>query len=497
MTKPQPPLVLAIDQGTTSSRALLFDATGAHVATAQQEFKQYFPQPGWVEHDPFEILSSVQQVLADTIKQAAHYPIAAIGITNQRETTVVWDAQTGQPIYPAIVWQSRQTDAICQQLKQDGYTDTVRQTTGLVVDAYFSGSKIKWILDHVPGARRRAEAGELRAGTIDSWLLWHLSTETHNHKTDITNASRTMLLDISTGSWSTSLCKLLDIPMKLLPEVCPSQHVFGHLHQRYSDQNIPIAGIAGDQQAALFGQGCFKAGQAKNTYGTGCFLLMHTGEKPVFNTKRLLTTVACTADLNEIQYALEGAVFVGGAAIQWLRDGLDFFENSSDSENLATSVDSADQVVVVPAFTGLGAPWWDAHARGTILGLTRGTTKAHITRATLDSIAWQTKDLFNSMIRLSGRKMKTLRVDGGASANNYLMQTQADVLGVAVERPAMIETTAFGAAALAAIHVGLWQTKSFHDIAKTGRVFVPHIDSSERRSRHAVWLKAVKTARQF
>ncbi|WP_206885644.1 glycerol kinase GlpK [Alicyclobacillus mali (ex Roth et al. 2021)] len=488
-----PTFILAFDQGTTSSRAILFDRAGRIHSIAQKEFTQIYPKPGWVEHDPMEIWGTQSGVAREVLEKAAVSPdqVAAIGITNQRETTIVWEKATGKPVYNAIVWQDRRTADICDELKAAGHADTIRSKTGLVIDAYFSGTKIKWILDHVEGARERAERGELLFGTVDTWLVWNL-TRGKVHVTDYTNASRTMLFNIHTLDWDDDLLKLLGIPRAMLPEVRPSSEVYGHTDERtFGGANIPIAGIAGDQQAALFGQTCFEPGMVKNTYGTGCFMLMNTGEKPVGSPSGLLTTIAWGLD-GQVTYALEGSVFIAGAAIQWLRDGLRFFDAAADSEYFASKVEDTGGVYVVPAFAGLGAPYWDMYARGAIFGLTRGTRKEHIIRATLESLAYQTKDILDAMQRDSGIELKSLRVDGGAVANNLLMQFQADILGVPVERPQITESTALGAAYLAGLAVGFW---SKDEIARSGdieRRFDPQMDAETRARLYRGWQRAVE-----
>lgn len=482
--------ILALDQGTTSSRAILFDRSGNIVAVEQQEFEQIYPQPGWVEHNPLEIWSSqlgvAQRLLQKQTVKAAE--VAAIGITNQRETTVVWDKQTGQPICNAIVWQDRRTAGICDQLKADGYEDLIRQKTGLVVDAYFSGTKIKWILDNIPDARLRAEKGELRFGTIDTWLLWRL---TGKHYTDVSNASRTLLFDIHSLAWDDELLKILNIPQSLLPEVRSSSEVYGNTHSSLFGESIPVAGLAGDQQAALFGQACHEPGMSKNTYGTGCFMLMNTGPQAVASKSGLLTTVAWKIG-EVVNYALEGSVFIAGAAIQWLRDGLKIIDESPDSEYFAMKTADTDGVYVVPAFAGLGAPYWDMYARGAIFGLTRGTNKAHIIRATLESLAYQTKDVLGAMEKDAGMPLTKLRVDGGASANNLLMQFQADILNVEVQRPQITETTALGAAFLAGLAVGFWTADELRGKWQLERNFIPNMAEEKRRTLYSGWLKAVE-----
>ena len=448
--------ILALDQGTSSSRALVFDHDGNVCSVAQMEFTQHFPQPGWVEHDPMEIWASEAAVIAEAISKIGinGKDIAAIGITNQRETTIVWDAETGKPVHNAIVWQDRRTSAFCDELKAKGLTDKIREKTGLIIDAYFSGTKIKWILDNVPGARERAEAGKLRFGTVDSWLVWQL-TKGEVHITDVTNASRTMLFNINTLQWDKEMLDLLGIPASMLPEVKSSSEVYGHTKTTIFAHEVPIAGIAGDQQAALFGQMCTSPGSVKNTYGTGCFLLMNTGTKPILSKNKLLTTIAWKIG-DTVNYALEGSIFVGGSVVQWLRDGLGIIRSSSEIEALASSVPDNGGVYFVPALTGMGAPYWDQDARGTICGLTRGATAAHIARAALEGIAFQTMDIVSAMERDAGVKLAELKVDGGASRNNLLMQFQSDVLGTSVVRPKVTETTGMGAAYLAGLAVGFW-----------------------------------------
>ncbi|HBL6141527.1 TPA: glycerol kinase GlpK, partial [Listeria monocytogenes] len=442
--------ILALDQGTTSSRAMIIDEEGEVIGVAQEEFDQIFPKPGWVEHNANEIWASILAVIAGVLLKTniSSKEIAGIGITNQRETTVIWDKESGNPIYNAIVWQSRQTEDICKQLRKDGYEDTIRSKTGLLIDPYFAGTKARWILDHVDGAQERAEKGELLFGTIDTWLVWKL-TGGRAHITDYSNASRTLLYNIYDLEWDDELLKMLNIPKAMLPEVRPSSEVYADtVPYHFFGEEVPVAGIAGDQQAALFGQGCFEKGMAKNTYGTGCFLLMNTGEKAVRSENGLLTTLAWGID-GKVEYALEGSIFVAGSAIQWLRDGLRMVRQSSDSENYASRIESSDGVYVVPAFVGLGAPYWDSDVRGAVFGLTRGTEKEQFIRATLESLAYQTRDVLYAMEQDSGISLKTLRVDGGASANNFLMQFQSDILGVPVERPENKETTVLGAAFLA------------------------------------------------
>jgi glycerol kinase len=482
--------IIALDQGTTSSRAVVFNQAGELVAMEQQEFTQIFPQSGWVEHDPEEIWNTQLNVLKKVITENKIEPsaIAALGITNQRETTVVWDRNTGVPVYNAIVWQDKRTASICEDLKTRGLVDYVRQNTGLVIDSYFSGTKVKWILDNVPGVKPRAEKGELAFGTIDTWLIWKL-TNGKSHVTDYSNASRTMLYNIRDLKWDDNLLKELSIPKSLLPEVRPSAAVFGDW--TFNGRNIPIAGVAGDQQAALFGQACFEAGMAKNTYGTGCFMLMNTGSK-IFSSKNgLITTIAWGLDGN-VEYALEGSVFIAGAAIQWLRDSVHLIDQSKDSEYFAAKALGSNEVFVVPAFAGLGAPYWDMYARGAIFGLTRDTGKDHIIKATLESLAYQTKDILNAMQEDTGITLAALKVDGGACANNILMQFQADILGTEVERPEVIESTAKGAAYLAGIQVGLWKKQDIVQNRKVQKRFTPAMDDSMRSKLYANWQKAVQ-----
>jgi glycerol kinase len=482
--------IISLDQGTTSSRALLVDQSGQIKGMVQKEFKQIFPKSGWVEHDAIEILETQLEVLHKLIKETkvSISSIKGIGITNQRETTVVWDKTTGKPIYNAIVWQDKRTASICEHLKKEGLTEHVRKTTGLVIDSYFSGTKVKWLLDNVSGAREKAENGDLLMGTIDSWLLWNM-TSTHNHLTDYTNASRTMLYDIVNLKWDTRLLSALEIPKSMLPEVKPSAYHFGDYELEGS--KIPIAGIAGDQQAALFGQACFKKGTAKNTYGTGCFMLMNTGEKPQFSKNGLLTTIAYGLD-GKVNYALEGSIFIAGAAIQWLRDGLELIDDAKETEELANSVKEDSTVYVVPAFAGLGAPYWDMYARGAIFGLTRDTGKAHLAKATLESLAYQTKDILKAMEDDSGIQLKNLKVDGGACANNYLMQFQANILDTEVHRPEVIESTAMGAAFLAGIQVGLWSQEDIDQSRPMNRIFEPSFDRVKRKRLYTMWKKAIE-----
>ncbi len=487
--------ILSIDQGTTSSRAIIYNQEAETVSVAQKEFTQHYPQPGWVEHDADEIWGTTIGVVADALAKAdiQARQIQGIGITNQRETTVVWDAETGKPIHNAIVWQDRRTAEICDDLKEQGLEDKIQEKTGLVVDAYFSGTKIKWLLDNVEGAREKAEAGKLRFGTIDSWLIWKL-TGGNVHVTDYTNASRTMIFNIHDLDWDDEMLDILDIPKSMLPEAKSSSEVYGNtVDYHFFGEEVPIAGIAGDQQAALFGQGCFEEGTAKNTYGTGCFLLMNTGKEAVKSENQLLTTVA--AGVDGAKYALEGSIFVAGAAIQWLRDELNLINESPDSEYFAEKVDSTDGVYVVPAFTGLGAPYWDMYARGTIVGLTRGTNRNHIIRATLESLAYQTRDVLDAMEEDSGIELKELAVDGGAVANNFLMQFQSDILRTPVERPVNTETTALGAGYLAGLAVGYWEDKQeVLDKRDVDQTFEPEMSEEEKEELYSGWQKAVKRA---
>ena len=487
--------ILSFDQGTTSSRTIVFDRNGAIISVAQKEFTQIFPQPGWVEHDANEIWSTQLGVAAEAITKAGLTvkQIAAIGITNQRETTVVWDKKTGQPIHNAIVWQDRRTADFCDALRKEGKDRFIQQKTGLVIDAYFSATKVKWILDHVEGARAKANNGELCFGTIDTWLLWKL-TNGKVHATDVSNASRTMLFNIHSLNWDEALLKIFDVPAAILPEVRSSSEVYGETQNILTAHNIPIAGIAGDQQAALFGQMCTQPGMVKNTYGTGCFMLMNTGEKAVPSTNNLLTTVAWKVN-GVTQYALEGSVFIAGAVVQWLRDGLKIIRSSSEIEALANEVESSDGVYVVPAFAGLGAPYWNQHARGTMVGITRGTTAANIARAALESIAYQTMDVLKAMEADSGISIKELRVDGGATANNLLMQFQSDILNCKVVRPVVTETTALGAAYLAGLAVGYW--KNMEEIQQQWlmeKTFVSSMNDGERNNLSEGWKKAVEAA---
>lgn len=483
--------LLALDQGTTSSRAILFDKKGNIQGIEQQEFTQFYPKPGWVEHNAEEIWQSQLKVAQNVLKNnnLSANDIAAIGITNQRETTVIWNKITGQPIHNAIVWQDRRTAGICDQLKADGLESYVRKETGLVIDAYFSGTKVKWLLDHIKGARKEAEKGNLLFGTIDSWLIWKL-TGGQVHVTDYSNASRTLLFNIRSLKWDRKMLKVLDVPENILPEVRSSSEVYGQTLPSFFGASIPIAGVAGDQQAALFGQACHASGMAKNTYGTGCFMLMNTGATPVASKTGLLTTIAWGLN-GEVHYALEGSVFIAGAAIQWLRDGLKLVDDAKDSEYFASKVGDTGGVYVVPAFAGLGAPYWDMYARGAIFGLTRGTSKAHLIRATLESMAYQTKDVLSAMEKDAKLPLKTLRVDGGACANNFLMQFQADILGVTVERPKIIETTALGAAYLAGLATGFWQMKDISTAWQLDKSFKSNMDDKERKHLYKGWQKSV------
>lgn len=491
--------IMALDQGTTSSRAILFDKKGDVAFSAQQEFKQHFPKSGWVEHNAKEIWSSILSVIAKVLSEnnIQATQIEGIGITNQRETTVVWDKTTGEPVYNAIVWQSRQTIDICHDLKDAGHDDLFRAKTGLLIDAYFSGTKVKWILDHVEGAREKAEKGDLLFGTIDTWIIWKL-TDGAVHVTDYSNASRTLMFNIHELKWDEELLEILTVPVSMLPEVRPSSEIYGELAGKHLfGHQVPIAGIAGDQQAALFGQGCYEKGMVKNTYGTGCFMLMNTGEEAVKSEHGLLTTIAWGYD-GKVTYALEGSIFVAGSAIQWLRDGLRMFRKASDSEAYATSVADSDGVYVVPAFVGLGTPYWDSEVRGAVFGLTRGTAKEHFIRATLESLAYQTRDVLAAMESDSNLDLKTLRVDGGAVMNDFLMQFQSDILNVPVERPAINETTALGAAYLAGLAVGFWD--NIEEVQKHWQLnqqFQPKMDGKKREQLVEGWHKAVKAAQVF
>lgn len=485
--------ILSLDQGTTSSRAILFDKDGQIVATAQKEFTQIFPKPGWVEHNAVEIWQTQLAVAKDAVAKAQirAEQISAIGITNQRETTVVWDRHTGQPIYNAIVWQDRRTASFCDELKEKGEEEYIKDTTGLVVDAYFSGTKVNWILNHVEGAKEKAQQGKLCFGTIDSWLIWNL-TNGAVHATDYSNASRTLMYNIHELKWDEKLLEILDVPKQMLPEVVPSSGIVGHTHQDiFLDAMIPISGIAGDQQSALFGQVCYEPGTVKNTYGTGCFMLMNTGTEPVKSKQGLLTTIAWGID-GKVEYALEGSVFIAGAAIQWLRDGLKIIDSAVDSEYFASQVRDTGGVYVVPAFAGLGAPYWDMYARGAIFGLTRGTSKAHLVRATLESLAYQSSDLLQAMEQDAQIELKSLKVDGAAAANDLLMQFQSNILNTDVHRPAVIETTALGAAYLAGIAVGYYDKEEIMKAANIERVFQPNMNEEVRGKLLKGWKKAVR-----
>lgn len=484
--------ILAIDQGTTSSRAIVFDKKGTIISIAQKEFTQYFPKPGWVEHDPKEILETQTKVITDALidKGLKAENIEAIGITNQRETVVVWDKNTGKPVYNAIVWQDKRTANYCDELKKQGKEQLIREKTGLVIDAYFSGTKVKWILDNVDGARKKAEAGDLIIGTIDTWLIWNF-TKGEQHVTDVSNASRTLLFNINTMTWDDELLELFTIPKSMLPQVKQSSEVYGHTHPDFFNTKIPIAGIAGDQQAALFGQMCTKPGMVKNTYGTGCFMLMNIGEKPIVSKTNLLTTVAWKIN-GKTHYALEGSIFIAGAVVQWLRDSLKIIKTSDAIEKLANSVESSEGVYFVPAFAGLGAPHWNQHAQGTIFGLTRGSTDAHIAKAALESIAYQTMDILKAMESDSGVSIKELRVDGGATINNTLMQFQSDVLNTVTVRPKIVETTAMGAAFLAGLAVGYWKnTEEIQQIWQVDQRFNPISDRSTVEKEIKGWYKAI------
>lgn len=491
--------ILSLDQGTTSSRAILFNQKGEIVETDQKEFEQFFQKPGWVEHDANEIWTSVLSCISEVLRKSDIEPnqIAGIGITNQRETTVIWDKNTGKPIYRAVVWQSRQTQQICNDLREQGYNETFRDKTGLLLDPYFSGTKVKWILDNVEGAREKADNGELLFGTMDTWLVHKLSGG-KAHVTDYSNASRTLMFNIHELKWDEELLDILGVPKSMLPEVKDSSEVYANtVDYHFFGEEVPIAGMAGDQQAALFGQACFDEGMAKNTYGTGCFMLMNTGDKGVQSENGLLTTLAWGLD-GKVEYALEGSIFVAGSAIQWLRDGLKLIEDSPSSEQYAKNVDSTEGVYMVPAFVGLGTPYWDSEARGAMFGLTRGTKKDHVIRATLESLAYQTKDVLNAMVTDSGIDVKSLRVDGGAVRNDFLMQFQSDILDAPVERPVVQETTALGAAYLAGLAVGFWDSKD--DIRKQWNVeetFEPDMESEEREELYNGWKKAVKATREF
>lgn len=486
--------ILALDQGTTSSRAIVFDHQGQICSVAQREFTQYFPKPGWVEHNPNEIWASQASVIAEAIStiDINGLDIAGIGITNQRETTIVWDVDTEEPVYNAIVWQDRRTAEYCDKLKAQGLTDKIREKTGLILDAYFSGTKIKWILDNVPGARKRAEQGKLRFGNVDSWLVWRL-TRGETHVTDVTNASRTMLFNIHDLKWDEDLLKLLDIPASMMPEVKSSSEVYGHTKTTIFAHEVPISGIAGDQQAALFGQMCVEPGAIKNTYGTGCFVMLNTGNKPIVSKNNLLSTIAWKLGDQKPVYALEGSIYVGGSVVQWLRDGLGIIKSSSEIEALAATVPDSGGVYFVPALTGLAAPYWDQYARGTIVGITRGTTAAHIARAALDGIAFQTYDIAQAMAKDMNAPLKELKVDGGASRNNLLMQYQANLLGIKVVRPKITETTALGAAYLAGLAVGFW--KDLDEVKsqwQVERIFEPTPENEEITAAKEGWADAIK-----
>jgi glycerol kinase len=491
--------ILALDQGTTSCRAIIFDKEANEVASAQREFEQLYPKPGWVEHDPTEIWTTQASVITEALGKAHERArsIDALGVTNQRETTVVWDRKTGQPIYNAIVWQDRRTSGICDRLKADGLEETFQQKTGLVVDAYFSGTKVKWILDNVEGARERAEKGELAFGTIDSWLMYKLSSR-ELHITDVTNACRTLLFNIHTLDWDDELLEILGVPRSMMPEVRASSEVYGEVTTSLAAKGVPMAGIAGDQQAATFGQMCAEPGLAKNTYGTGCFLLMNTGEKPQESKNRMLTTVAWKDHKGVTNYALEGAVFIGGAIVQWLRDGLELFRSSADIEALAKSVPDSGGVVLVPALVGLGAPHWDQYARGAMVGLTRGVTKAHIARAALEGIAYEVADVARAMQQDAGDSIKELRADGGAAANDLLLQFQADILQMPVVRPTVIETTALGAAYLAGLATGVYSGyDEIRELWKADKTFEPQISQAESRALTDRWLDAVERSKAW
>ncbi|MGE5581272.1 MAG: glycerol kinase GlpK [Bacillota bacterium] len=490
--------ILAMDQGTTSSRTIIFDAAGKAVGSLNKEFEQIYPKAGWVEHNPLDIWNSQMETAKTVMANCGIKPddIAAIGITNQRETTLVWDKNTGEPVYNAIVWQCRRTAPICDELKSKGWADKIRSKTGLVVDAYFSGTKVKWILDNVPGARERAKKGELLFGNVDTWLIWNL-TKGKVHVTDYSNASRTMLFNIHKLDWDDEILAELGIPRSMLPAAKPSSFVYGKTDTAVFGAEVPIAGVAGDQQAALFGQACYKPGMAKNTYGTGCFMLMNTGEKAVPSQNGLLTTIAWGLD-GKVEYALEGSIFIAGAVIQWLRDELKIIDNAPQSEEYATKVEDTNGVYLVPAFVGLGAPYWDMYARGTIVGLTRGAKREHIIRAALESIAYQTRDVLEAMEKDSGINLQALKVDGGAVKNNFLMQFQSDILGVPVDRPVVNETTALGAAYLAGLAVGYWKSKE--EIAQKWNVdrnFQPKMANDKREGLYKGWKKAVERARKW
>ena len=486
--------IISLDQGTTSSRAIIFDENSEKIASSQKEFPQYYPQSGWVEHDPMEILQSQTEVLKAVVKKANINldDIAAIGITNQRETTIVWDRETGKPVFNAIVWQCRRTAAICDSIEDS--EPMIQRKTGLILDAYFSATKLKWILDNVEGAREMANDGRLLFGTVDTWLIWNLTKE-KNHMTDYSNAARTMMYNIYDLKWDDEILSLLDIPKGVLPSVLNSSDFYGTLREDIIGREVPILGVAGDQQAALFGQACYQPGMVKNTYGTGCFVVMNTGEKPIKSKNNLLTTIAWGLD-GKVTYALEGSIFMGGATIQWLRDELKIIESAPESETLAKQVDSSDGVYLVPAFTGLGAPWWDMYARGTILGMSRGTNDAHIARAALEAIAYQSKDVMDAMSQDAGIPIAAIKVDGGASANNLLMQFQSDITGADVVRPACVETTALGAAYLAGLKCGVFG--NVQDIeCRADRTFTPDMSEETMKEKHKMWIKAVKAAQFF
>jgi len=498
MSAPSRKFILALDQGTTSSRSILVDHTGKIHASASREFKQHFPKPGWVEHDPMEIWSSQEATAGEVLAESGLNPvdIAAVGITNQRETTLVWERATGNPVYPAIVWQDRRTAALCQRLWREGAQPVVTEKTGLRLDPYFSATKVHWILENVEGARSKAEAGELAFGTVDSWLIWQL-TQGRVHATDPSNASRTLLFNLAEDDWDDELLELFDVPRSMMPEVLDSSGPYGEVSGIASLAGVPVAGVAGDQQAALFGQACFKPGMAKNTYGTGCFLLMQTGDKRLSSTNNLLTTVAWRIG-GKTEYALEGSIFVAGALIQWLRDELGVIKSASECDQLAAEVVDTGGVVIVPAFTGLGAPYWDPHARGTIQGITRGTTRAHLCRAALEAIAHQTADLVASMERDSGRSVSEMRVDGGVARSDLMLQFQSDLLGISVVRPANIETTALGAAYLAGLGVGFWENReSITERWSTDTTFSPREDSSRKCLGQKRWKRAVERSLEW
>lgn len=484
--------ILSLDQGTSSSRAILFNHKGEICSIAQREFPQYFPKSGWVEHNPHEIWASQASVVAEAITKIDinGLNIAGIGITNQRETTIVWDVDTEEPVYNAIVWQDRRTSEYCDKLKEEGRTEYIRERTGLIIDAYFSATKVKWILDNVPGARKRAQAGKLRFGTVDTWLIWRL-TRGEEHVTDVSNASRTMLFNIHKLDWDDDLLALFDIPRSMMPEVRSSSEIYGHTKTTIFAHKVPIAGIAGDQQAALFGQMCVEPGMVKNTYGTGCFMLMNSGNTPILSKNNLLTTVAWKIG-DKVTYALEGSIFVAGSVVQWLRDGLGVIKSSAEVEELAGSVPDTNGVYFVPALTGLGAPWWDQYARGSIIGISRGTTAAHIARAALEGVAFQTMDIVNAMANDACVTLREIKVDGGASRNNLMMQFQADILGIPVVRPATTETTALGAAMLAGIATGYWSNlEEIHSMLKTERRFEPNMDKERKEQAIAGWKDAI------